>query len=67
VLTERETEVAHLVAAGYSNAQIGAQLGLSARTVETYLSKAFTKLNVASRSGLAHRLNSSRADKLPLE
>ncbi|BFU43942.1 helix-turn-helix transcriptional regulator [Krasilnikovia sp. MM14-A1004] len=67
VLTERETEVAHLVAAGYSNAQIGAQLGLSVRTVETYLSKVFTKLNVGSRSGLAHRLNSGRAGKLPQE
>jgi DNA-binding CsgD family transcriptional regulator len=52
-LTEREAEVAGLVAAGRTNREIGAQLGMSPKTVETHLSRVFTKLEVGSRAGLA--------------
>lgn len=46
----REQEVARLVAQGLTNYQIGVRLGLSERTVETYIRRLFRKLNVSSRS-----------------
>jgi DNA-binding CsgD family transcriptional regulator len=55
-LTEREYEVAALVAAGYSNARVAAQLGVSPKTVQTHLSRVFAKLGVTSRAGLAGRI-----------
>jgi len=55
-LTERESEVAELVAAGYSNARVAAQLGLSPKTVQAHLSRVYAKLGVSSRAGLAARI-----------
>jgi DNA-binding CsgD family transcriptional regulator len=52
-LTGREMEIARLVAAHRTNTQIGAELGISARTVSTHLSHIFAKLGVASRGELA--------------
>ncbi len=49
-LTEREVEVLRLAARGLSNKQIGARLGLSARTVQVHLGRIFRKLRVASRT-----------------
>lgn len=49
-LTEREVEVLRLAARGLSNKQIGAALGLSARTVQVHLGRIFRKLGVASRT-----------------
>lgn len=49
-LTEREIEVLRLAARGLSNKQIGARLGLSARTVQVHLGRIFRKLRVASRT-----------------
>lgn len=52
-LTGREVEIVRLVAARRSNKEIGAALGISARTASTHLSNIFSKLGVASRGELA--------------
>jgi DNA-binding CsgD family transcriptional regulator len=59
ILTEREQDVALLVAQGNSNRAVAAQLYVSVRTVEVHLGRVFTKLGVPSRVALtvqAHRL-----------
>jgi DNA-binding CsgD family transcriptional regulator/tetratricopeptide (TPR) repeat protein len=55
-LTSREAEIARLVAARRSNKEIGAALGISARTVSTHLSNIFGKVGVDSRAALADRV-----------
>lgn len=52
-LTGREMQIARLVATHKSNAEIGAVLDISARTVSTHLSNIFAKLGVTSRGELA--------------
>lgn len=54
-LTGRELEIVRLVALRRSNKEIGAALGISARTASTHLSNIFAKLGVASRGELADR------------
>jgi ATP/maltotriose-dependent transcriptional regulator MalT len=49
-LTEREAEVLGLVAKGWSNKEIAAELSLSAKTVSRHLSNIFTKIDVSTRS-----------------
>jgi DNA-binding NarL/FixJ family response regulator len=51
-LSDRETEVVRLVAAGHSNKEIAGQLGLSVKTVETYKARSLEKLGLSSRSDL---------------
>ncbi|WP_448631774.1 response regulator transcription factor [Cellulomonas soli] len=53
LLTEREAEVAGLVAAGLSNGEIAQRTFLSEATVKTHLSRATTKLGVTNRVQLA--------------
>ena len=55
-LTPREREIAILAARGRTNAQIGRELVLSVRTVETYVLRACHKLGVDRRTGLAQVL-----------
>jgi len=52
-LTERELEVLRLVAAGHSNAEIAAALGISVRTVERHLTNVYARLGLLGRSARA--------------
>lgn len=52
-LTEREAEVALVIADGSSNRVAARHLGLSERTVEVHLTSIFRKLGVGSRTELA--------------
>ena len=56
LLTEREREIAALVATGRRSRAIADELYLSHRTVETHLARIYRKLNVSSRTALAHLL-----------
>lgn len=54
-LTPSEERVAHLVVLGHTNAEIAALLHMSARTVESNLSRIYRKLGIRSRTELAVR------------
>jgi DNA-binding CsgD family transcriptional regulator len=57
-LTAAELRVARLAAEGKTNREIAEQLFLTARTVETHLTRTYGKLGVTSRSQLPHKLQS---------
>jgi DNA-binding NarL/FixJ family response regulator len=52
-LSPREREVATLVSHGCTNKQIAVRLHVTEKTVETYLSRIFSKLDLNSRAALA--------------
>ena len=52
-LTPREREVLLLVASGRANKEIGAQLGITERTVKTHISNIFSKLELTDRTQAA--------------
>jgi len=55
-LTPQELQVALVVARGATNKEAGAALFLSPKTIETHLGRVYRKLNVRSRTELAHLL-----------
>ena len=55
-LTPQEEQIARFARDGLTNAQIGARLFLSPRTVEWHMHKVFGKLGIDSRSGLTAAL-----------
>lgn len=62
-LSEREREVALLVARGLSNKAIAAELYLSRKTVEAHLSRIYRRLGLRSRSALAALVEREGADE----
>ncbi|HMC52463.1 MAG TPA: helix-turn-helix transcriptional regulator, partial [Acidimicrobiales bacterium] len=55
-LTQAERETALLAAAGRSNKEIAAQLGISVRTVENHLQHVYEKLGISARTDLPEGL-----------
>lgn len=52
-LTEREIDVLHLIARGYSNSEISKELCISMNTVKTHIRNIFHKLEVEDRTQAA--------------
>jgi DNA-binding CsgD family transcriptional regulator len=61
-LTAQEAQIAMMAAAGRSNPEIGAELFISARTVEWHLGKVYPKLGISSRRELAQALADREQD-----
>jgi DNA-binding NarL/FixJ family response regulator len=55
-LSERQLQVARLVAEGYENIQIGAHLGLAENTVKQYMIHIYEKTGVNNRVLLARMI-----------
>jgi DNA-binding NarL/FixJ family response regulator len=56
-LSEREAQVARLVASASSNKEIARQLSISERTVKAHLTSIFEKLGLRDRLQLSLRIN----------
>ena len=52
-LTQRESEVLHMVAQGASNAEVATGLGLGEKTVRNYVSRLYHKLALTNRAQIA--------------
>lgn len=59
-ITDREREVAMLVAAGLSNREIADRLSVSVRTIEGHLYRIFAKLDVEGRQQLSLLVDAAR-------
>lgn len=53
ILSSREAEIAHWVARGKTNWEIGQILGISDKTVKTHMQNIFSKLQASSRAQIA--------------
>jgi ATP/maltotriose-dependent transcriptional regulator MalT len=60
-ISDREREIAMLVAAGLSNHQVADRLRVSVRTVEGHLYRIFAKLGIDDRDQLIHLLRLDRS------
>ncbi len=58
-LTQREIQIAELVAKGLTNAEIGTTLWITENSVKQALKRIFRKLDVSSRAEMVARLSSS--------
>ena len=65
VLSDREREVANLIAGGASNPDIARTLFLSRKTVERHVSSILVKLEVKNRAQLAARMATDERRTLP--
>lgn len=54
LLTDRERDVLGLLVRGFSNSDIGKQLGISPHTVKNHLRSIYGKLKVSTRTAAAH-------------
>ena len=60
-ITDREREIAAMVASGLSNREIAERLSVSVRTVDGHLYRIFAKLDISSRDQLIHLLRLDRS------
>jgi DNA-binding CsgD family transcriptional regulator len=65
-LTPQERQIARQARDGLSNAEIGAKLFLSPRTVEWHLGKVFVKLGISSRNKLTSALSDGETATVPV-
>nr|MCH9682825.1 helix-turn-helix transcriptional regulator [Deltaproteobacteria bacterium] len=61
-LSPRELDVARLVAGGAKSAEIGQQLHITTRTVNTHLEHVYDRLGIRSRTVLARLVIEARLD-----
>ena len=59
-MTARESEVLQLIAEGFSNKQIAAELAISIKTVEKHRQQVMNKLNIHDVAGLTRYAISKR-------
>ncbi len=64
-LTTREAEVLDLIRQGHTNAQIGRQLFIAAKTAEHHVGRVLTKLGVRTRTEAAALAAAARAAASP--
>jgi DNA-binding CsgD family transcriptional regulator len=64
-LTPSEAKVVDAAASGMSNTEIAAALFITVPTVEAHLTRAYRKLGIKSRAGLANRLNDRNPQQPP--
>lgn len=64
-LTDRQIEVARLLARGWSNAQMAASLKLSVRTIDNHVAAVLAKLQVRRRREVLNRLDQMGVPDLP--
>lgn len=64
-LSDREYQIAGLVAQGLSNLEIAEQLGITDRTVKAHLGAIYTKTSTRGRLDLALRINKTPVSERP--